>query len=176
MRSTRAAVVAVIVLLVLTGCGASPTPAVVDRVPGLGDRLARVDRAIVAKRYPEARAALRALIGQTVAAETSGKLSDSEAARVIAAAKRLLAELPRAEQVDTSEPDPAPSTPAEEPNRPSSPSSEPTPTPTPTDEAPEPEPTPSPVESPSDPGPSPEPSAEPTREATPAALESPAAL
>jgi hypothetical protein len=87
-----ASVLASVVLL--TACG-SESPAPAEQVPGLADRLAQVDRAIVAGRYPVARAQLEELIDSTLAARGRGRLDPAQADRVLAAAAALLSALPQ---------------------------------------------------------------------------------
>lgn len=82
--------------LLLVGCGdAEPTPqAAAEVVPALGDRLERVDRLVVDRRWAAARTELRAIIAAADDARTAGDLDVAAADRVVASAQRLLAALP----------------------------------------------------------------------------------
>lgn len=85
--------VAVLVLLVgLTACGGT-TPAS-ESVPALADHLAEVDAAIAEEDYSAAREAVDALVATTAKARVAGDLTSEQADRVLAAATRVLEELP----------------------------------------------------------------------------------
>lgn len=85
--------VAVLVLLVgLTACGGT-TPAS-ESVPALADQLAEVDAAIAEEDYSAAREAVGALVATTAKARVAGDLTSEQADRVLAAATRVLEELP----------------------------------------------------------------------------------
>lgn len=96
-------------LLVLGGCGGTPeSPA--DAVPELTTTLERVDDALAAGRTEAARRQLEALTSATIEARDVGDLEEAEADRILAAATRLLALLPKPEP----EPEPATPSPAPE--------------------------------------------------------------
>ena len=63
-------------------------------VPALAEQLSRVDSALVDHDYAEARAALDALIRDTIAARDAGQLSGDQANRVMAASAQLSADMP----------------------------------------------------------------------------------
>lgn len=82
-------------LLLLAGCGGSSTlPSAAEQVPGLGDRLERVDTFLAAREWDKARAALRAIVAEAGAAREAGELDAVSADRVVATARQLLADLP----------------------------------------------------------------------------------
>jgi serine/threonine protein kinase len=94
------------------GCG-QDTPPPGEAVPALADRLQRVDAAIEAGNYGQARAAVEALVAETAHAEVAGNLSSQEADRILTAARALLAQLP-ADPSESPAQEPAPSTDAPE--------------------------------------------------------------
>ncbi|MGH8834904.1 MAG: serine/threonine-protein kinase [Actinomycetes bacterium] len=63
-------------------------------VPALAEQLSRVDGALVDRDYPAARAALDALIRDTIAARDAGQLSADQADSIMAASAQLIADLP----------------------------------------------------------------------------------
>jgi len=77
--------------VVLAGCGTGPDPAPAT----MATALAKVDRLVVAKDYAAARVALEDLVIRTTAAREAGTIDEQRADRVIAAAARLAAALPR---------------------------------------------------------------------------------
>ena len=80
-----------VVLVLLAGCGGGPEPAPAK----VTDALARVDRHVAARDYAAARTALEDLVRRAGAAREEGTLDEARAERVIAAAARLGAALPR---------------------------------------------------------------------------------
>ena len=96
------------VLLFGAGCGGHPTPA--DAAPELATRLERVDDAIAAGDYDQARTAVTALVMATGQAEDAGDITGDQADQILAAAAELLAQLP-----DTSPAEPSASDTATEP-------------------------------------------------------------
>jgi len=84
--------------LLLSGCG-STTLTAAEQVPGLKSSLASVDSALEHHRYSTARAGLGRLITEARAGERDGNLSAAAAARIIHAARVLLAQLPHATAV-----------------------------------------------------------------------------
>lgn len=87
-----AATVLVAIVVATAGCGASTPPG--ELVPVLRTQLARVDRALAARDYAEAREDLDALVEQTSEARRDGRLSPEQADRIVAAITRLAADLP----------------------------------------------------------------------------------
>jgi cell division septation protein DedD len=142
----RRVVVALVATVgMLTGCGAAPvTVSAATQVPSLGTSLNAVDVALAHLRYGAARGTLLTLISETEQAERSGSISAASAARIIDAARKVLALLPHAgagsrphstpvpQQITSVSPSPStPHAPVATPT-PSSPVQPPPPTPTPT--------------------------------------------
>ena len=121
--SARGLAAAAAVLLALSGCGDSQSPA--DDVPELAAALEDVDEALAAEDYEQAEEELTGLVDVSEQAEAEGTLSSTEADDIVGAAEALLSQLP------------------DEPESPTPPSSETEPEPEPT-VAPEPEPEPEP--------------------------------
>jgi Mg-chelatase subunit ChlI len=96
-RRLRRATAVVLTTLCLVASCASPTPPA-DAVPELRAMLSQVDRAIVDRRYAQARTLLDGLVDAAIAARGNGELDAEHADRILAAAARLLAALPRAER------------------------------------------------------------------------------
>jgi hypothetical protein len=115
-RTTRRLGVALAALL-LAGCGRPAAPG--DEVPGLSAGLARVDDAIVAGRYDQARNRLEQLVGLTTDARSAGDLEREDADRILAAVATLMSSLParqqdeptRVEEPASTNPTPAPEAP-----------------------------------------------------------------
>lgn len=109
----RRAAGALCLLLLLTACGGG-SPA--DSVPELERELSAIDDALSEPDYAEAQEHLETLVATAEDARAAGDLDDEDADRVLAAAARLLAELPAegeppAPGSGTSpEPSPSPST------------------------------------------------------------------
>lgn len=76
---------------VLAGCGTGPDPA----PSSMTSALARVDKLVAAHQYSAARLALEDLVRTTAAAREAGTIDDARADRVLTAAARLGAALPR---------------------------------------------------------------------------------
>lgn len=93
--------------VLLVGCGGSSAPS--DDVPALGDALDRVDDAIVAGRYDDARSALDELVATATAGREEGELGGGETDRILAAASELSAALPE-EPVEEPKEEPEPTT------------------------------------------------------------------
>jgi hypothetical protein len=87
------ALVVVAVLVLTSGCGGRQTPG--DAVPAMKGALVQVDEALVAHQWPLARQTLHSVLQQAATARRTGTITPSEAARVRAAATRLLSRLPR---------------------------------------------------------------------------------
>lgn len=130
--------------LVLTaGCAGSSAPS--DEVPALGAALDRVDDAIVAGQYDDARGALDDLVATATTAREEGELGRAEVDRILAAADELRSALPEEQAEEpadepseepTAEPDPEP-TEEPTPTEPAEPTEEPPPNEEePTDEEP----------------------------------------
>lgn len=154
-----------------TGCGAAATLTAGSQAPALDASLVKVDSSLEHGRYPIARSTLFTLINEARAAERAGSISTATAARIIHAARELLASLPRTAPAAT----PAP-LPTQQHLISTSPSATPTRAPTaaatPAKPTPTEHPTPSPTE-PTTPGPSITPSSSPTSTSSPAVLISP---
>lgn len=101
-----AATVLVAIVVATAGCGASTPPG--ELVPVLRTQLARVDRALAARDYAEAREDLDTLVEQTSAARRDGRLSPEQADRIVAAITRLAADLPEPPNSGPSRATPAP--------------------------------------------------------------------
>lgn len=84
--------------LLLTGCSESEPPG--REVPELADQLDAVDRAVEAREWGRARAAVEGLVAMTATAEVNGRISDDQADRILEAAREVLAELPGAGDAD----------------------------------------------------------------------------
>ena len=134
MTRWKVLVPAVALAAVLSGCSQQQTA--VESVPALSASLTRVDAAVAAGNYRQARQRLRDLVRLVVLGERAGRLSHEQASQIEQYAFQLLARLPS----------PAPPSPAPR----SSPSPQPQPAAPPTYTTPVPEP----VES--KPAPSPE--------------------
>lgn len=91
-------VVAGVALVVVTaGCGAGARAlSAADQVPGLAAGLERVDHALAAHRFDEARRQLRELKSEVVDARNAGKLDDADAQRSLTAIANLMRMLPAA--------------------------------------------------------------------------------
>lgn len=100
-HTTATAAGVLLVSSMLGGCGGDAPAG--EQVPALGQRLARVDAAVEAGDYAQARTAVEALVNDTAQAKVAGDLSDEQAERVLDAAADVLARLP------ASTPSPAPS-------------------------------------------------------------------
>lgn len=97
---SRAAILTgALLLFPLTGCAGDTSPG--EAVPALRQALSRVDEAVAAERYGRARAELTALVRQTVEAQEAGRISDEDAARILAAAAQLSASLPESSPTPT---------------------------------------------------------------------------
>ena len=120
----RAWVAVVACLSLLVSCG-SESPG--DQVPELADQLSAIDDALADENYPEARQNIEDLVAATEDARASGDLGDGEADRVLAAAARLLTELPGAAPTEPAEPTTS-STPTPTPTASVTPTPEPSPT------------------------------------------------
>ncbi|WP_139983961.1 hypothetical protein [Nocardioides litoris] len=95
----------VLLAVVATGCGSDDSAA--DRVPALGDQLARVDDALVAGRWGEARRALDDIEQTAADALADGDLTDTQADDVRSAVEALRAVLRQQRSGEqTSSPDP----------------------------------------------------------------------
>lgn len=107
MRGPRRIAVLVPALLVvlLTGCGSTPTP---DAVTPLSVRLAQIDESLAANRFAEARRDLTALAAQTKAARDGGEISASRAGAILDAIVALRSALPA--PTATPAPTPTPTT------------------------------------------------------------------
>ncbi len=93
MMSRRVGAAAGAMLLLLTvSCGSKNTPQ--DAAPELEAALARVDDAVIAESYGQARAAVRDLKQLAIAARSSGELSDKQADEIVTAAVQLIQDLP----------------------------------------------------------------------------------
>ncbi len=79
------------VLALATGCGEDRSPA--DSVPALSRQLDRVDAAIAAERYDDARTALDDLVDTTAQASADGTLDATEADAILQAAGHLTEQL-----------------------------------------------------------------------------------
>lgn len=97
------------VLALATGCGGDGSPA--DSVPALSRQLDRVDAAIAAERYDDARTALDDLVDTTTQATADGTLDPADADAILRAAGHLTEQLPGA----TGSPAPEPSGPSSSP-------------------------------------------------------------
>jgi len=92
----------IVVLALVAGCGGGP-----EAPPtSVTAALSQVDRHVAAKDFAAARTALEELVRRTTAAREAGTIDEQRADRVIAAAARLGAALPR--PVVTPSPTPAP--------------------------------------------------------------------
>lgn len=109
-RSRLTLAVAAALLAATAGCGTDTPPG--TAVPALREHLSRVDAALQAREFAEARDALAELTRETEAARTAGRLTPEEADRIVAAASRLSAGLPE------EAPEPAPTTTVTVPERP----------------------------------------------------------
>lgn len=90
-------------LALATGCGEGGSPA--DSVPALSRQLDRVDAAIAAERYDDARTALNDLVDTTARARADGTLDAARADAILQAAGYLTEQL----QDATGSPAPEPS-------------------------------------------------------------------
>ncbi|GAA4818614.1 hypothetical protein ACFQ0K_10035 [Nocardioides caeni] len=172
---TAVGAVATLISVVLGGCGSTDegTRSAADDVPALRAALGEIDAVMVERDHGEARRLLRQLIADVRRAQAAGELDDAVAADIVAAARRLLAEL-----ADRTQPsDGAATTPTEgvtdDTSAPSDThteraSSESTPQPT-RQATEEPTATPSDPVSPSSPAPTPEPTPEVPEASKPAA-------
>lgn len=119
MRGPRRVAVLVPALLVvlLSGCGTTPTP---DAVTPLSVRLAQIDESLAANRFEEARRDLTALAAQTKAARDGGEISASRADAILDAIVALRSALPAPPSTPaaTPTPTPTPTTPATTPTAP----------------------------------------------------------
>lgn len=178
-RRTRVALALAAVLTVagLTGCGTAEATSPADQVPALSTSLQEVDDAMSSGRYAVAEKLLRQLIADVRRHQEAGDLDDAAASDIVAAARRLLAELadrgaptpdprPTATSDDSTDDGTAPRPTKKPKNRPA-----PEPSSVPSDE---------PTAEQSDPAPAPtptvSPSAEPPTEEPPAASEPPTAV
>ena len=103
--SARGVVAAsVCVLLILSGCGASGSPA--EDVPDLAQALEQVDESLAAEDYEQAEDQLAGLVDVAERAEAEGALSSAESDDIVSAAQALVEQLP----TDPAEPPPPPPT------------------------------------------------------------------
>lgn len=91
MRRLQSVLVGLASLLLLGSCGTERTP--LQSVPELGDRLAAVDRAVVANDPTAIRQSVAALVRTTERAVQTGRLDATEGARITDAADALLTQL-----------------------------------------------------------------------------------
>lgn len=102
-RRTTAWIAAV--TLLAGGCGsASQAPSAAEQVPHLDAVLSRVDAALAAHRYAAARQDLRTLKSAVLKARDAGQLRGADAARVLDATARLLAQIPEGSSTPTVSP------------------------------------------------------------------------
>ena len=160
MTGRRRLVTLTAVVALLPGCGAATISTAGSQVPSLVVALTTVDSALVHHQYAVARATLVRLIDEARAAASNGSISRDRAARIVSAARELLALLPqnRSTPATVLSQSPTPSsnpTPSRSPStkatktaapHPARPTQRPTATPTPTPSVPvTPTPTPSPT-------------------------------
>ena len=110
MTSGRRGIVAVVTMLTLValaGCGGDASPA--DQVPSLAQRLESVDTAIEVGDFAAARTAVQELVNEAAQARVEGRLDGEDADQILQAAAAVLERLP--DQVDSAEtPTPEPTT------------------------------------------------------------------
>lgn len=93
MTTARLISVALVAVLALAaGCGDETSPG--EAVPALSQRLERVDQAIEAGDYADARAQLDRLVAETARADVAGAISNEQADRILEAVAAVLAGLP----------------------------------------------------------------------------------
>lgn len=92
--SIRTIVGAATMALVLTGCGSDDSATPVEKLPGLGVTLERLDQAVSQKRYQRARRYLDDLVETVELAQQNDLIDDAEAERLLAAASALGAVMP----------------------------------------------------------------------------------
>lgn len=85
-------------LLLATGCGGAGAPA--ETVPELDSILGRVDRALAAKQFDQARTELDRLVQVTIAAHEAGDLDSAQTEPILAAVTSLTARFPRLQPTD----------------------------------------------------------------------------
>ena len=91
-----------LVLGVLAGCGQHRTAG--QASPQVKSALTQVETALAAHQYSVARRGLNSLIQHTLTARRSGTLSAEQADRILAAASRVRADLPRATPTPSASP------------------------------------------------------------------------
>lgn len=79
--------------LALAGCGSQPTAG--EAAPAVRAALTSLDDAVADERYRRARAALRDLVEATIKARRAGQLTPEQADRILAAAARVDASMPK---------------------------------------------------------------------------------
>lgn len=99
----RLAVVAALVALTSTGCADDPAPS--ESAPALEDSLSKVDAAIEAGEFDEARRAVKDLISDAAQARVDGDIDDEEADRIFDAAQEVLAVLPDQDEKESASDD-----------------------------------------------------------------------
>lgn len=95
--------------LAVSACGSQPAAG--EAAPAVRAALTRLDDAVADERYRKARAALRELVQATIEARRTGQLTPEQADRILAAATRVGASLPKPPPQPVIE---EPSAPAEE--------------------------------------------------------------
>ena len=93
-----------VAVALVAACGSGPEPA----PSTMTTSLAKVDRLVAARDYAAARTALEELVRRTAAAREAGDIDEQRADRVIAAAARLGAALPRPVVAPSPTPSPSP--------------------------------------------------------------------
>ncbi|HWI42013.1 MAG TPA: hypothetical protein VNS81_00230 [Nocardioides sp.] len=105
MSRRLASVVVTLLLLATSGCGSEDPPG--TDVPELSVQLARVDTAVGAHDWAEARTAVKELLARTATALQAGDISEEEAARIRNAARDLLARMVVRKPTPTTTPTPS---------------------------------------------------------------------
>src|SRR4051794_5831093 len=95
MSMLRKLVTAAMLILLTAGCGAGARAlSAAEQVPRLGVALERVDGALAAHKFSEARLRLRELKADVVDARDTGQLNDADAQRALDAIAKLMKMLP----------------------------------------------------------------------------------
>ena len=95
-------------VVVAAGCGNTVATPPGEAVPALSAQLTKVDDALSAQRYTEARKALDGLIRRTITARDTGQITSDQANRILAAAALLAADLPVSRPTVSPTPSPSP--------------------------------------------------------------------
>ena len=92
VRGIAISIAGAVLVVSAAGCSSEEPPG--KAVPGLSDRLDKVDAAIAAGDYDKARAAVHQLVSDTAHAEVDGDISSDQADRILESAKSVLAAWP----------------------------------------------------------------------------------